>query len=97
MQGDGLFQRVEIVTLNVLDQSHGHGGLVVDLFYHHRHIGQTGQLCCTPATLTGDNLVHAVFDGTHHDRLYHALRGDGIGQFAQLVFIEMPARLVTQR
>ena len=40
LEAKGLFQWVEIFTLDVLNQGHGRSGLVGDVAYQHRHFIQ---------------------------------------------------------
>ena len=73
-----LFQWVEVFALHVFDQRHCRSRLIIDLFDHHRHFGESGQLRCTEAALAGNDLVrHAVRamgDGTHQQGLQQSLR-----------------------
>ena len=47
-----------------------------------------------PAPLAGDDFVFVGADGTHHDRLHHALRANRIGEFFERFLIHIATRLV---
>ena len=51
------FQRIQVFALDVLDQRHRGGGLVVDLAHQHRDLVQPGQLRGAEAPFAGDDLV----------------------------------------
>ena len=48
----GLFHRVQILPLQILDQGQFHGLLVGNLTDDHRHLGQTGHPGGAPAPFT---------------------------------------------
>ena len=93
MQGAGFLERIQVVTLDVLDECHGHGCLVIDIADNGWNLVQAGELCCPPAALAGDDFV-GIADWTHDDRLHHALRRDRVSELLQLLLVEMSARLV---
>src|SRR5689334_184917 len=75
-----LLQRIEILTLDVLDERHGDGRLIGDVTDDGRNVTEPGHLRGAPAPLAGDDLVAlglAVDGGlerAHDYRLHHALR-----------------------
>ena len=92
------FQRIEVFALDVLDQRHRGGVLVVDLAHQHRDLVQAGELRGTEAAFAGDDLVARAgrrrLDGTHEHRLHDALRLDRCRQFGQRTVVHPRARLV---
>ena len=52
-----LFQRIQVFALDVLDQRHRGGGLVVHVAHQHRNLLQAGQLRGAEAAFAGDDLV----------------------------------------
>jgi hypothetical protein len=92
VQGIGLFQRVEVLALDVLDQRHGDGGAVRPRRGPRRGSpGQAGQLRRAPAALAGDDLVACLCraDRPHHDGLHHTLGLDGVGQILQRLLMHV--------
>jgi hypothetical protein len=77
-----LFQRVQVGTLHVLNQSQLEHLLRSRFFDDRGHGGQSGQLGRTPTPLTGDELVF-VADLGDDQRLDHAVFADGSHQFRQ--------------
>jgi hypothetical protein len=57
LQALRLFERVEVLALDVLDQRHHRGGFVGHLLDEHRHLVQPGQPGGAEAALAGDDLV----------------------------------------
>ncbi|MCY1180005.1 hypothetical protein D9M73_204320 [compost metagenome] len=94
LQGYGLFDRVEVFALDVLDQRHGYGGLIGHIANHGRDLVQAGLLAGTPTTFAGDDLVAIIADRANHDRLHHALVLDRLRQFFQRLRIHVTAWLV---
>ncbi len=52
-----LFERVQILALDVLDQRHGGRGLIGHVLYEHRHFLQPREARRTETALTRDDLV----------------------------------------
>lgn len=94
LQGQGFFQRVEVLALDVLDQRHGDGGFVGHFADHGRDGVQPGLLGGAPAPLTGDDLVAVVADRADHDRLHDAVQTDRVRQFLERLGVHVPTRLV---
>lgn len=55
--GAGLFHRVEVLALDILDDRQLQGLAVVDVAHHHRDGGQAGQLGGAETPLAGDQLI----------------------------------------
>jgi hypothetical protein len=99
LQALRLFQRVEVLALDVLDQRHHGGGLVGHLAHQHRHLVQPGQARGAEAALAGDDFVARAgaggrAHGPHQDRLHHALALDALGQLVERALVHARARLV---
>ena len=94
LQGDGLFDRVEVFALDVLDQRHGDGGFIRYITHHRGDGFLAGLLARAPAAFTGDDLKAAATDRAHDDRLHDALGLDRVGQFLQRLGVHVPAWLV---
>ncbi len=92
-EGGGLLDRVQVLTLQILDQGQLQDMLGIRFPDEGRDLEQTGDLSRAPAPLAGDQLVLALSDGTHDDRLQDALTLDGGGQLLQGLLGERPARL----
>ena len=52
-----LFQRIQVLALDVFDERHGEGGLVRHVADDHRYLGEAGHLGRAPAALAGNDLV----------------------------------------
>src|SRR5580658_1392560 len=89
LQSARLFERIEVLALNVLNQRHRDRGFIRNAPDDRRDLAQPGLLRGAPAPLTGDDLVAlyaaliSLADGSHHDRLHDALRPDRIGEFGE--------------
>ncbi|MNO60163.1 hypothetical protein D3C76_507670 [compost metagenome] len=94
LQGEGLFQRVEVFALDVLDQRHGNGSFVGHFADHGRDLVQASLLGGAPAALTGDDLEAVAIDRAHHDRLHHAMVANRVRELFQRLRVHVPARLV---
>ena len=98
LQALGFFQRVQVFTLDVLDQRHGRSGLVGHLAHQHRHFRQPSQARGAEAPLARDDFVlarvHALSQAAHQDGLHDALGLDALGQFVQRALVHARARLV---
>jgi len=82
LDGRGLFQRVEILPLEILGDGHGQGRDIVERPDDRRDMRETGKLGGSPATLPGTDLPPAVFArlGPDEDGLEHTIAGQGLGQ-----------------
>ncbi|MNS93027.1 hypothetical protein D3C72_1271800 [compost metagenome] len=97
LQGLGLFERIEVFALDVLDQRHRDDGAVFQLAHHHRHFVQASQLRGAPAAFAGHDLEAVRTQLAHQDGLDHALGLDRFGQLGELGLIHVAARLVLAR
>src|SRR5690606_5910991 len=94
LEGNSFFNGVKIFTLNVFDQRHGDGGFIRHIPDNGRYPVLTGDLTGTPATLTGNNLIAIVTNGTNHNGLHHPLLTDGVGELFQGSRIHIAPRLI---
>ena len=94
LDGACLFQRVQVLALDVLDQRQGQCVFVADLLDDHRHRGQLGQRGRAETALTRDDLVPAIVEGPDHQRLQQAMLVNRVGQFLQRRFVHSRTRLV---
>ena len=78
-----LFQRIQVLALDVFNQGNSNRGSVLNFPHHRRDLVQAGQLSGAPATFTGDDFVTAFGNCTYHDGLHHTLRSDGISKVLQ--------------
>ena len=69
----GLFERIEVFALNVLDQRQRQGGLIRHAAHQRRDGIEACTLRCAPATFAGDDFEAAAVDRAHQDRLHDAL------------------------
>ncbi len=83
----GLFDRIEIAALDILDQGSLEHLLVVEVHDPHRDGVQPGLLGGTEASLAGDQLI-SVADEPHHDGLQDAVVLDAGGQGRQLILVK---------
>ncbi len=90
----GLFDRVEILALDVLDQRDlGRGG-IVDLADDRRDRVKPCPLRGAPAALSGDDLEPSVAMRPKQDRLQDTALGNRIGELVDRLFLELDARLL---
>jgi hypothetical protein len=89
-----LFQGVEVLALDVLDERHGQRRLIGNVLDDHRHRGEPGHLRRTKTPLSGDDLELLRGQRAHQDRLDDALLADGLGQLGQRLGVHARARLV---
>ena len=97
LQGVGLFQRVEILALDVLDERHGRSLLIANITNQGRNGVQARKAGSTPPPLTGDELVSALGSSSDHNGLHHSLGSDGGDQLGKGFLVEIPAGLVAVR
>ncbi|MNM93953.1 hypothetical protein D3C81_1063410 [compost metagenome] len=91
-------KRVQVLTLDVLDQRHRGGGLVGHVLHEHRHLVQARNLRGAEAAFAGDDLVAVrLGHAAHEDRLHQPLRADAGGQLLQRALVHARARLVLAR
>ncbi len=79
-----LFERIEILALDILDQRHRDGRLVRDFTHDRWDLIEPCHLGCAPASFAGDDLVSlagcAARKGPRDNRLHNSLRPDRIGK-----------------
>jgi hypothetical protein len=75
-----LFERIQVLALDVLDEGHRDGRVIRNLAHDGRHFLKTGQLCGPPAAFAGDDLVAPFAARTRNrandNRLDDTLRPD---------------------
>ncbi len=99
LQAQRLFQRIQVLPLDVFDQSDGRRRLVRDVAYQHRYFAQARQtggaeppLPCEDFVLA---LIRPVVQRPHQNGLQHPLGFDALGQFVQSTFVHLRSRLVS--
>ena len=92
--GVRLFQRVELHTVDVLQQRVTQHGAVFRVTDDGRDGGQARLGGRAPAALTHDELKAAVLRGTNDDGLEQAELLDGVDELLELAFLEDRARLL---
>lgn len=96
VHGEGFFDRVQVLALQVLDEGDRERLLVGEVAHKDRHFAQPCQSAGPPASFTGDDLILLRFGaahGPHQQRLQHALCPDGVGEFLKCTLIEVLAWL----
>ena len=89
----GLFDRVEVLALDVFDDGQLGHLAVVDFADLHRHLPPVGGLGGAEPALAGDQFV-AFADAAHDQRLQDAVGANAVGQIGDLGFVERLAWLV---
>ena len=84
--------RIQILPLNVLDESDGKDSVLGNLADHDRNLEQTCALRCAPAALAGDDLV-AVARPAYDDQLNHAVRANRPREILQPIVVHRGAGL----
>ena len=92
-EGSRLVHRVEVGSLQVLDQSQAQLLLLIRRPNERRDAGQAGQPCRAQAALTGNQLI-AAFDGRHEDRLEQTVLADALGEVRESRFVELAPGLI---
>jgi hypothetical protein len=75
LDANRLFERIEILALNILDQGDRQCRIVLNVAHHHRDFLEAGNLRRSPAPLASDDFV-GVVNRTNQDRLQHPLSFD---------------------
>ena len=91
--GCGLFERIELLTVQVLDQGVPEEFVVLSLLDDGADLGQPGPLASPPSTLTHDELVPAGPGRTDDHRLQQADLPDRLRELVECLFVEGPPRL----
>ena len=89
----GLFDRVEILALDVFDDGQLGHLAVVDVANLHGHLAPVGGLGGAEPALAGDQF-EAVADAADDEWLQNAVRANAVGQIGDLGFVERLPRLV---
>jgi hypothetical protein len=91
----GFFKRIEILPMQIFDQRHLDGLLVVERLDDRWNFLQSNSLCRSPPSLSGDQLIDPVGDRAHDHRLDHAQMLDGRFELFQRALVDRLARLVS--
>jgi hypothetical protein len=89
-----LFDGVQVLALDVLDEADAERGLIRHFTHHCGNALEAREARRAPAPLAGEDLVIAAVYGAHHDRLDHAAGADRVGKLRERGFIHARARLV---
>src|ERR1017187_855928 len=92
VKGNGGFDGVQILALDVLDQGDFEQTVVGDFADNNRHRLIASQFGGTPTALTGDQLI-ACTRPADHQRLDNAVGADGLRQFGQALTLKHAPRL----
>ena len=92
----GLFDRVEIFALKILDEGHFEGQLFGHVAKNDRNVVKIGTLGGAPAAFASNQLV-AIRDLTYDKRLNDSARLYGARKFVESLLAEAGARLVGAR
>ena len=87
------FDRVQVLTLQVLDQRELQQLVVRNIAHDDRNLEQTGLLRGTPPTLAGNDLKGVAVQAADDDRLNDTTALDRTGQRVQLGLVHDRARL----
>src|SRR5262245_9060371 len=93
MIGLGLLDRIQILTLYVLDQRDLEHLLIVVLTHHRGNLLETREAGGAKATLTGHQLISVSAEPAHQHRLQHARGLDRGRQLADRFVVESNSRL----
>jgi hypothetical protein len=92
--GARFFDWVEVLALDILDQSYLKRHLIGDFADDRRHTAEACSLRCSPAAFAGKKLI-ARSDSPQNQRLNNPAYPDRLGKFCQRLFPKMSARLIT--
>jgi hypothetical protein len=88
----GCFNRVEVFSLDVLDESNFKELRIGYILDYNRDLGQPGYLGCPPATLTRDDLI-GILMATHDQRLNDAVYFNGRSKLFEPIRLKHSPRL----
>ena len=91
--GLGFFYCIEVLSLDILQQSDFERFSVVEMADNGRNVMELRALGSAPAALASNDLI-GIIEWTHHNRLQHAMFCDARCQFRQLVVTEMAPGLM---
>src|SRR5882672_9910073 len=92
--GRGLFDRVELFPLDVLNQRQFKQLRVGDAAYNGMCSTQACAIGRAPTALSGHDLITPVRASSQQQRLHQSIGFDGLGEFFELIFVEATPRLV---
>ena len=93
LHSPGFFNRVQVFSLQILDETDHHSVFIRQLAHYHRHSIKPRLLSGTPAALTGNDFIIPTGQLTGDDGLQHTLLGNGVGEIIKRLFIHLTARL----
>ena len=93
-KGVRLFQAIQILPLQVLDNGHLRRLLVGDLAHDRRNRLFARELGRAAAPLAEDQNITSILARTHHDRLHYPIGADGFRQLLQHLRVKPIARLI---
>ena len=88
---------IQILPLNIFNQSDFKRLCLVEFADQRRYLMKLSFLCCTPATLTSDNLIAPTPGRTDNDGLNNTTGPNAIREFRQGFLIEMATWLIGMR
>src|SRR5579859_3530460 len=91
--GSSLFDRVEVLALNILDEGYFERSLIGDFADDCRHTAEACSLRCAPSAFAGEELI-ARSNSSQHQRLNDAAYLYRLSELRQGLFRKMSARLV---
>ena len=91
-----LFNRVEILALEVFYKSESHRLVVAELFYNNGNFGQTRHTRCAPAAFAGDELIAAVRHRAHEKRLNDAVFRYAVRKLGERILVKYFSRLANR-
>ena len=94
LQAGSLFHCVQVLALDVLNETHGEGRFIGHFPDQRGHVVEPGHLRRAPAALAGNQFIAIPLNRPDQHRLHQALRLDGGGQFRQRLLVHLRARLV---
>ena len=92
-EGVRFLERVQVASLNVLDQRELEARLRCRLFYQRGHRRHASQPDRSPAPLAGDQLKRAICLLAHQDWLQDPVLANGLRQLVELLLVKVGARL----
>ena len=94
----GLFKRVEVFALNVLNQGHGRRRLIGHIANQNWHLVQTRQSRCAETSFPRNDFILACIGAitqlANQDGLHDALSLDGLCQLIKSTLVHSCSRLV---
>ena len=90
----GLLYRIQIRTLDVLDQRKLESLVVINLFYTNGNLLKASSLRGLPTALTGDDLISAIGHLPYKNRLKQTIFFNRSSEFFYFLFFKLGSRLI---